>query len=232
MQLIEVSLTGVRSAAITLRSPDAAMTFTLFPMVHLGSPEYYRSVTGRLAGCDLVVAEGVSGMSVTARALTLAYRLPALSRRLALAVQDVDYASLDIPVIRPDMTARQFRHHWRSVPALQRLAVLCLVPAVALPFALVGTRRTLSRYLATDDLPTYLDDQVRRAVPELTEVLLDHRDRLLVDCLESIHRTRHDKNIDVAVVYGAEHMRAVTRELFSRHGYRPRTAEWITVFDF
>ncbi len=59
-----------------------------------------------------------------------------------------------------------------------------------------------------------------------------HRDGLLVDCLASIHEAHHNENINVAVVYGAEHMPAITHELLRRYGYRPRTAQWLTVFDF
>lgn len=232
MQLVEVSVTGVRSAVITLRSAQTPMRIILFPMIHLGTHDFYRSVTARLAGCDLIVAEGVAGRSVTLRALTLAYRLPARSRRLALTVQDIDYASLGIPVVRPDITGPQFSKRWRSVPWLQRLAVWCLVPPYALAFALLGTRRTLGRHLATDDLPGYLDDQVRQAAPEMTELIVDHRDTLLVDSLAAIHQARQAEGVDVAVVYGAGHMPAVTSELFRRYGYRPRTAEWLTVFDF
>jgi pheromone shutdown protein TraB len=81
-------------------------------------------------------------------------------------------------------------------------------------------------------LPTYLEIQARQATPELTEVLLDHRDTCLVDCLASVHQARQTETIDVAVVYGADHMPAVTHELLRRFGYRPRTAEWLTVFDF
>jgi hypothetical protein len=232
VQLVEVSLTGVRSAVITLRSPAAAMRIILVSVVHLGSPDYYRSLAARLAECDLIVAEGISGRSVASWALALAYRLPARNRRLGLTVQDIDYASLGVPVLVPDMTARQFGKGLRSISLLQRLAVLCLIPPIAFSFAVLGTRRTLSRYLDTDDLPTYVDDQVRQAFPQLTELVLEHRDSLLVDCLESIHRTRQHEDIDVAVVYGAGHMRSVTRELFGRHGYRPRSADWMTVFDF
>src|SRR5215469_14280173 len=122
MQLIEVSMTGVRAAAISLKAPDTAMRIILFPMVHLGSASYYQSVTARLAECDMIVAEGISGASATASALTLAYRLPARNRRLGLNVQGIDLAGLGIPVLRPDMTARQFRAGWRSVPLLHRLA--------------------------------------------------------------------------------------------------------------
>jgi hypothetical protein len=44
--------------------------------------------------------------------------------------------------------------------------------------------------------------------------------------------TRHkNESIDVAVVYGAAHMPAVTRQMSARFGYRPWTAEWLPVFD-
>jgi len=232
MQLIEVSVTGVRSAVITLQAAGTPMRIILFPMIHVGTRDFYESVTARLADCHVIVAEGITGRSVTVWALTLAYRLPARRRRLALTVQQIDYASLGIPVLRPDITGQQFRKRWRSVPALQRLAVWCLVPPYALAFALRGTRRTFSRHLGVDDLPTHLEIQARQATPELTEVMLDHRDTCLVDCLTSVHQARQTETIDVAVVYGADHMPAVTHELLRRFGYRPRTAQWLTVFDF
>ncbi|HEY1698818.1 MAG TPA: hypothetical protein VGG75_03765 [Trebonia sp.] len=232
MQLIEVSVTGVRSAAITLRSPDAAMRIVLFPITHLGTPEYYRSVEARLAECDLIVAEGIGGRSAGVRSLTLAYRLPALNRHLKLGVQDIDYSRLDVPVVNPDMTGREFGTGWKSVPLAQRLLVACLTPWAALSLALLGTRRTIGRYLAVDDLPTSLTEQVRDKLPDLTRLVLDERDQLLTDCLESVLATRQHEDIDVAVVYGAQHMPAVVRELSRRHGYRPRTADWITVLDF
>jgi hypothetical protein len=232
MQLIEVSVTGVRSSVVTLRAAGTPMRIILFPMLHLGTKDFYQSVAARLADCHVIVAEGVAGRSVAASALTLAYRLPARRRRLALTVQQIDYASLGVPVLRPDITARQFRKRWRSVPVLERMLVWCLVPPFALAFALRGTRRTFSRQLALDDLPTHLEDRVRQAVPGLTELLVDHRDTKLVDCLAAVHQARQTENIDVAVVYGAGHMPALTRELLRRYGYRPRSAEWLTVFDF
>lgn len=231
MQFIEVSMTGARSAVITLRAARTPMRITLFPMTHLGTPDYYRSVTACLAGRDLIVAEGVHGRLAAARALTLAYRLPAHSRRLDLTVEHVDYASLGIPVICPDITAPQFRKRWRALPLLQRLAVWTLLPAFAAAFTLLGTRRILSRYLATDDLPSHEEEQARQATRQLTELILDHRDALLTASLDSVYQARHAEDIDVAVVYGAEHMRALARHLFQRYGYRPRTAEWLTIFE-
>jgi hypothetical protein len=50
--------------------------------------------------------------------------------------------------------------------------------------------------------------------------------------LASIYKERHHGEIDVAVVYGAGHMPVIAHAMQRRYGYRPRTAEWLTVFDF
>lgn len=234
MQLIEVSVAGVRSAVITLEAGGTPLRIVLFPMVHLGAPGYYRAVTDRLARCGLVVAEGISRPPASVRALTLAYRLPGRRHRnRGLTSQDIDYAALPgIPVVRPDMSGRDFRRHWRGVPAAERLAAWVLVPPVALAMALRGTRRTFGRHLSLDDLPSFQDEQVRHLAPGLTRAILDERDILLTECLAGICRDHAAERMDVAVVWGADHMPAVTRELFRQFGYRPRSAEWLTVFDF
>lgn len=232
MQIIEVSVTGVRSAVLTLRRGPTPMEFVLVPMIHLGTAAFYADVKARLRECQLVVAEGVSGRSVLMRALTLAYRLPGRSRRLNLVVQDDGYADCGVPVIHPDMTARQFARRWRSIPAAQRMLVWILVPVVALTTRVIGTRRLLSRHLEITDLPTPGDHAVREKMPKLMDVLVDHRDAVLLDALAAIHEQHCAEPIQVAVVYGAGHMPAIVQGLWTRHGYRPRAAEWLTVFDF
>jgi hypothetical protein len=234
VQLIEVSMTGVRSAAITLQTPDAPLRFLLLPMLHLGTAGFYRDVTSQLARCQVIVTEGVGGDSILTRALTLAYRTPGRSKRLGLVVQDLDYRSLasaGAQIVRPDLTGEQVRRGWQTVPLVQRLAVLMLVPLFAFAFRLFGSRRVLARYLGTEDLPTVEEHAVREAFPALTKFIVDDRDQLLVDALISLLATRADEPIQVGVVYGAEHMVATVREL-AAHGYRPRRAEWLTVFDF
>jgi hypothetical protein len=234
VQLIEVSMTGVRSAAITLQGPDTPLRFLLLPMLHLGTAGFYRDVTRQLTRCRVIVAEGVAGNSILTGAVTLAYRTPGRSKRLGLVVQDLDYralASAGAQIVRPDLTGEQVRLGWRTVPLVQRFAVLTLVPLFAVAFMLFGSRRVLARYLGTEDLPTVEDHAVREAFPALTKFIVDDRDQLLVNALISILDARADEPILVGVVYGAGHMAAIVREL-AIHGYRPRRAEWLTVFEF
>jgi hypothetical protein len=259
MQLIEVSMTGVRSAVITLQRESTPLRFVLFPMIHLGTAAFYQDVTARLRDCQLIVAEGVKGPSIIGLALMLSYRLPGRSRRLNLAVQDIDYPGLarqaaspgarraghsgpsasdmshtgsGSTLICPDMTARQFGRLWRSVPAVQRIAIWLVIPVMAVVIRLVGTRRYLARHMEQTDLPTIEDIAVRDKFPKVAELLFDRRDALILRALAAIHEQHSSEPVTVAVVYGAAHMPAVVHGLRERYGYRPRSAEWVTVFDF
>jgi hypothetical protein len=232
VQLTEVSMTGVRSAVITLSRPDSARRFVLFPMLHLGSDAFYRDVTASLRQCQVIVAEGIQRRSAVARALTLAYRLPGRSRRLGLVVQRIDYANLGVPVLTPDLTSTQLRHGWRSVPRLQRTVLLVAAPVLGAAFWLTGTRRMLSRYASAEDLPSLPESLTRERASELMELLIDRRDRLVAGALDRLCAEESDQPCDVAVVYGAAHMTGIIRHLHARHGYRPSNAEWLTVFEF
>ncbi|WP_433384065.1 hypothetical protein ACQPZX_23070 [Actinoplanes sp. CA-142083] len=58
MQIVEVSVVGVRSAVLQLKRADTPLRFHFFPMVHIGEPDFYACVADRLRRCDLIVAEG------------------------------------------------------------------------------------------------------------------------------------------------------------------------------
>lgn len=95
MQFVEASSFAVRSAVIQLRRPGTPLGFVLFPMIHLATPAFYADVMTRLAGCQLIVAEGGVGADRTAggQALTLSYRLAGRTRRWGLATQLLVFGS-------------------------------------------------------------------------------------------------------------------------------------------
>jgi pheromone shutdown protein TraB len=81
-------------------------------------------------------------------------------------------------------------------------------------------------------LPDAAEIMVRDKAQALTELLLDRRDALLATALDDVLVQYADEPVDIAVVYGAGHMPALTRYLVAKYGFRPREAEWLTVFDF
>jgi hypothetical protein len=69
------------------------------PVIHIGRPDYYRSVAERLARCHLIVAETYDGPSSTGLAYALALRLTRQRRGGKLVHQDIDYAKLGVPTV-------------------------------------------------------------------------------------------------------------------------------------
>ncbi|SCG45201.1 hypothetical protein GA0070609_1595 [Micromonospora echinaurantiaca] len=233
MQIIEHSIIGTRSAVLRLRRPGSQLEFVLFPMLHVASPEFYAAVTQRLRRCDLLVVEGVRGRSVLAWAITLTYRVMPANKRSGLVVDNIAYRSLGVEVVNPDVTTAEFTQGWRAMPLRYRLQLWCLLPIVAVAQFFGGTRRLLSPEVELNDLPSARDEMYQDSefADHFERTFAGDRDERLLAALSELVRTRSSERIDVAVVYGAGHVPAIVRGLVDRHGYRPRTAEWLTVLD-
>ena len=234
MQIIEVTDLGVRSAVIRLRRRETPLQFVLYPMIHMAKPAFYAAVTARLKRADVIVVEGVGGGgwrgSVLVSMLTLSYRVLRFNRRAKLVEQDIDYAALGVPVIHPDVRQDEFAAGWRRVPLAHRLTMWCVLPVVLVARLFGGTRMIWSRWMEQNDLPSPEEEDAADWSPELDAAFGGERDDRLVAVLCRLHEERSGEGIEVAVVYGACHVATVVRGLY-RYGYRPRSADWLTVAD-
>jgi hypothetical protein len=160
-------------------------------------------------------------------ALTASYRVIPKNRRSGLVVDDIPYAELGVPLLRPDVSSAELGRSWRTLPLHLRLAVWCLLPVVVV-MQLVGGRRLLlapSAAVNDDDLPE------TESAARLAGVFGGERDRRLLAALTELHDARSGERIDVAVVYGASHVGPLVEGLMVTLGYRVRSAEWLTVLD-
>ena len=85
MQILESSVLGLRAARLTFASKVSGKTVTLFPMVHIGVPEFYRQVYEDALTHDAVLVEGLRS-PITTR-ITRSYRWIVGAKRLGLIVQ-------------------------------------------------------------------------------------------------------------------------------------------------
>ncbi|MEH1163793.1 hypothetical protein V6V47_00235 [Micromonospora sp. CPCC 205539] len=234
MQIIEVTDFGVRSAVIRLRRRETALQFVLYPMIHMAKPEFYAAVTTRLKRADMVVVEGVGDgqgkSSVLVGALTLSYTVLTFNRRVKLVKQDIDYAALGVPVVRPDVSLDEFAAGWRRVPLATRLMMWCALPVVVGARLFGGTRMIWSRSMEQNDLPSPEEEDLADWSPKLEAAFGGERDDRLLAALTRLHEERCGEDIEVAVVYGAAHVPAIVHGLH-RYGYRARAADWLTVAD-
>jgi hypothetical protein len=235
VQIIEVTDLGVRSAVVRLRRRETPLQFVLYPMIHMAKPAFYAAVTSRLRRADVVVVEGVGGgrgkRSVLIGALTLSYTVLRFNRRAKLVEQDIDYAALGVPVVRPDVNLEEFAAGWRRVPLAHRLMMWCVLPLVVLARLFGGTGMIWSRSMEQNDLPSPDEEDRADWSPELEAAFSGERDDRLLADLCGLHEERSGEDIEVAVVYGAAHVPAIVQGLMNRYGYRPRSADWLTVAD-
>jgi hypothetical protein len=228
MQIIESSVAGVRSVRLTLAGDATQPTVTLFPMVHVGEAEFYRTAYDDAATHDVVLIEGVKS-PITTR-VTRSYRWIVNSRRLNLSLQPGYRTRGAEKVILADLSHEEFVIAWRRVPLWMRLFIYVGAPLMGLRLLIHGTREGLAKDLGLDDARS--QQELINWSPEtglLDAAILDARDERLIACLSE--QLADERVRSIAVVYGANHMRAVIRELMGGRRYRVAAADWRTVFD-
>ncbi|HEV8332545.1 MAG TPA: hypothetical protein VGQ22_14055 [Steroidobacteraceae bacterium] len=200
-------------------------------MIHAGAAEYYAEISRRLATCDVVLFEGVR--SPQSWLLTRSYAIAARRKRLGLVLQSdgLDYALVKSRGVHADVSAEQFAAAWAKVPVVQRLAILTFAPLYGVWVFLTGTRESIGRRMSTEEVESNKDVDFLESMPEFQEALVASRDAKLVEDLSSAVE-RNGANKRIAVIYGAGHMRAVSRLLTGKYQYRVVESEWITVFGY
>jgi hypothetical protein len=230
MQIVESAHWAVRTARLCLTGPQTAIQVTLFPMLHIGESEFFRTVYQDAFSHDVVLVEGVR--SPIARRITRSYRWIAKSKSLGLIVQPryPSSAGCHAEIVDADLSHDEFRNVWRDVPLWQRALIFVACPIVGIQLGWFGSRERLAKGLSLDDLLSR--EEALNFGPEtvaLTRAILHARDRRLIARLKEKLDDPRPEMRRLAIVYGARHMRAVLRELTDRD-YHVERAEWLTVF--
>jgi hypothetical protein len=231
VQFVESSVIGVRAACIRLSAGAGAPDVCLFPMIHIGSPAYYAEVRRRLSACDVVLFEGVRSFRVWM--ITRAYSIMTRNKRLGLVRQRdaLAVSTLGQRKIHADVSTDEFHVAWTDIPWYQRVLLLLGAPVFGLWLYFTGTRQSIGRRLNTEEVESSRDFERFERTPELEKTLATTRDlRLVEEVSTAVEASGGGSRI--GVIYGAAHMRVVSRILTSKYGYRVVESEWVTVFDY
>jgi len=229
MDAVEVGLFGLRTAVFRMRRSGHPLTFVVFAMVHYADHRYYEAISERIRDCDMAVVEGVRGSP--------GYRRRLLGRGRGLVRQHIDYAALGVPTINPDLTMADLRRECRSFSLLPRLGARLFFRMVRfLPYVFMFVSRdSAARALALNseihhaEMAWMQDNRVWG--PVIRDLVLDARDARVTAQLASIHEAHSEKDLTVAIVYGAGHLFAIMDSLQAL-GYRSTTGEWLLAWDY
>ncbi|NUQ19145.1 MAG: hypothetical protein HOP95_11995 [Sphingomonas sp.] len=232
MQIVEKSVFALRAARHTLTSADGMTVATLFPMIHIGTESFYRQVYDDAGSHDVMLVEGVRSPVVAL--LTSSYRWMNTAR-LGLIVQPrspVD-GTVKARVVHADLTRIEFNHEWRRVPLWMRVLAALVAPLLGLIRRFTASRESIAKNLELEDRLSA--KEILLWDPQFAvfkQCVLGARDeRLIAKLGNEIDRRSEPERLNIAVVYGAQHMRAVLSEL-RRRGFQTTGSSWLTVFTF
>jgi hypothetical protein len=230
VQFIESNVFGVRAALYSFTRTVGPPTILLFPMIHIGSSDYYSQVHKKLDECDIILFEGLR--TFRARVLALSYRIVARRRRLGLVAQDASLLrGIRGKLIHADIAPGEFNDNWSQIPWYIRFAILLVAPLYGTYNFVTATKESIGKKLKSEDLPSAEDIVRGDFAPALDRAILTSRDAKLIAAIDSVIASAN-ASTTVGIVYGAGHMKAVTAALTGRHHYRVNRSEWITVFDY
>jgi hypothetical protein len=230
VQFVEANVLGVRAVHYRFRSPSKSLEVHLFPMILIGSVEYYDDVRVRLAACDVILFEGVR--SFTGRVITLSYRWVTRRKRLKLVTQDVlKLGTSGAALVHADLPGAEFESAWAAVPWYWRVAAMVCAPLYGSWLFFTATRESIGRALGTESLETREDALSFEHAAEIESAILTRRDARLLRAVAALVEQPGSYKI-AAVVYGARHMSVVTRLLIDRYHYRVVDSEWMSVFEY
>jgi hypothetical protein len=135
-------------------------------------------------------------------------------------------------ILNADMEGSAFDESWSSLSALLRAQLFIIIPVFVVYLFLFGTREMLAKNIALDDLPSseeiISEDE---NFEQLDSLIVDERDRKLIEHIARLEDQQIMNSRQVAIVYGARHMRTTVAFLMQKLNYRVVQAEWVKVFD-
>ncbi len=227
MQIIESTPFGLRSAIWTLSSNKHAPKIHVFPMIHLADKSFFEQVEEKATNCDLILTEGVK--SKLAPIIASAYSFAEKSKRLNLFVQPRIKSDKCINI---DISESNFDSSFAKIPFKTRLSLYTVAPLYGLCLRFFASRH----YIATRqgvEIEKGRDEILfdESDWDDIYELLVDKRDKIIIKNIQTILKDKNSERIDIAIVYGAEHMRAILKYLMDVEQYKVTRSEWLSVIE-
>ena len=198
-------------------------------MVHIGDTKFYEEVKHHLQNCDVIMEEGVN--STSGKLLTASYEYLEKNPKLKLALQEqLNPEEFSGKIIYPDVSGENFEKKLTKIPLRYRLTIFTLAPLYGQYMRWFGSREKILKRAGVEMLESrnnILSED--KTTEQFLDILLTWRDKALMMALDEQIKLPANAGKKIAVVYGAEHMRAVLKFLLLKRKFKVIDSEWLTV---
>ena len=225
------------------RNDNIRLKFRLVPMIHIGTKEYYESVKENLKCCNEIFYEGVSLIKknekfykrLSLKNLDLTFKqYKIIAKKLGLVTQN---ESLDLRDIGGEMTHTDYdsetgEEYWNELRFIEKLKLTFVIPFQLFRFHQGITREILAKQFMTSREEAYLAyGPIEDEEGSSRNFIMNKREQIIYKNIRK--RMESESSIDkiIGIIYGAGHMKSISRYLIDNFNYVPRNGKFMRVFD-
>jgi hypothetical protein len=213
------------------RKDTVNLKFRLIPMFHIGSEDYYQEVMKLVNECDELIYEGMKIQQI--KALTNQYKK--VAKKLDLVVQfdglKKTPINKNIKLIHADYNESSGQEAWKTMRFTERLKFKYIRPIQLVILSKIITRK----WLADNNL--HSNQKIRLAYSKSDTqgtseyFIMKTRDDIVIQTIQNKYNKESKEDKLVGVMYGAEHMKKISRFLIDELDYIGNNGTFIKVFD-
>ena len=225
------------------RNEEIKLIYRLFPMVHIGSTEYYLEVLENLKNCDEIFYEGISLLKressflerISLKNLGFTFKqYKMVADKLGLVTQN-EYLRLE--EVKSKLTHTDFNEEtgseaWQELSMKERLKLTFVNPFQFFIYHQGITREILVKDFMTSREEAYLaygplDDEKGTS----RNFIMNEREQIIFKSIRKRMKSESKEEKIIGIIYGSGHMKSIARYLIDHYNYVPRSGKFIKVFD-
>lgn len=200
----------------------------LFPMIHIGERKFYETVEQKLMECDAILYEAF-------RFRTGSLKIPNLkitADKLGLITQnEMDMAQFGDRLLHADLDKTTGAQAWSELTFMDKFKFNYILPIYLYFQDRNLTRRKLVKYFMRSN--TDLEEIYAPVLDEketIKRFIHEKREKRVFEEIDKIHESRHKRPKRIGIIYGAGHMKAITRYIKDTYDYKILGGEFVEVF--
>ena len=212
------------------RDPKIKLKFRLVPVIHIGTKDFYDLVFKYLDECDEIFYEGaqVSGINL----ISNQYKRIAKKLNLVTQNESFNYEGLRHKLTHADFDLASGNEAFITLKFSEKLIQLFLLPAVLFIQSLELTRERYAKQMMTSSEEAYLAfGPIEDEEGTSRNLIMNQREQIIFNKINQKMELESSKEKTIGIMYGAGHMKTISRFLIDKLNYVPISGRFMRVFD-
>lgn len=211
------------------QNKDIGMKFKLIPMCHIGSESFYATVEDCLHQSDLILYEGskfkswklpIDNFKITAKKLGLVTQFSSL--RMKQFKEKLIHADFD------QITGKR---EWSKLSFLEKLKYNVIIPIwIYLQDFNITREKLVKNCMRSVREQELVYNFILDKKGKISDYVGKSRNQIVFEKIKELFNERMFGNLNVSIIYGADHMKPISRLLIDKLNYNVVKGKFLEIF--